>query len=264
MNADHVLSSLEKKGKVQTQKIYRRHGVAGPCYGVSYADMQRFTKSLQCDHALSLALWKSGVHDARVLATRVADPQKLKEADFERWLGDVDNYILDDAVASLAARSPLASVIAKKWIKSPAEWRAAAGWTIMATLAVEGKLSAGAAKPLLPRIQREIPEAANRARHAMNNALIAIGGSIEELREHALQIAKAIGKVEVDHGQTHCKTPDAASYIQKMADHARTRVAPKQGKALAKKGTSKKKLASKAQPLATKKAPLKKAKAVRS
>lgn len=264
MNADQVLSSLEKKGKAQTQKIYRRHGVLGPCYGVSYADMQAFTKSLQCDHALSLALWKSGVHDARVLATRVADPEKLEERDFERWLGDVDNYILDDAVASLAARSPLSSVIAKKWIKSPAEWRAAAGWTIIATLAVEGKLSASAAKPLLPRIQREIHEAENRARHAMNNALIAVGGSIEELRDTALQIAKAIGKVKVDHGQTNCTTPDAAGYIQKMANHAQTKAKPMKRKAAAKKSTSKKKLASKAQPLVTKKSERKKSKTARS
>ena len=33
----------------------------------------------------------------------------------------------------------------------------------------------------------------------------------------ALEAAKAIGKVEVDHGDTDCKTPDAASYILKAA-----------------------------------------------
>jgi len=60
----------------------------------------------------------------------------------------------------------------------------------------------------------------------MNNALIAIGGSIKSLREPALKVAKAVGKVEVDHGKTGCKTPDAARYIEKMVDRAskRTRV----------------------------------------
>ena len=30
---------------------------------------------------------------------------------------------------------------------------------------------------------------------------------------------KKIGKVEVDHGQTSCKTPDAASYMAKVLAH---------------------------------------------
>jgi hypothetical protein len=32
-----------------------------------------------------------------------------------------------------------------------------------------------------------------------------------------LAIAKKIGKVDVDHGETSCKTPDAGPYIRKMA-----------------------------------------------
>jgi serine/threonine protein kinase len=43
----------------------------------------------------------------------------------------------------------------------------------------------------------------------MNSVSIAIGGYHPELRDEALAIAKEIGKVEVDHGDTSCKTPDA-------------------------------------------------------
>ena len=50
----------------------------------------------------------------------------------------------------------------------------------------------------------------------MNNALIAIGGRNAKLKKLALAAAKKIGKVEVDHGDTSCKTPDAAAYINKM------------------------------------------------
>jgi 3-methyladenine DNA glycosylase AlkD len=216
MNANTVLSRLQRKGKPNTEKTYRRHGVTGLCFGVSYADLQAFSKSIRCDHALSLELWQSGVHDARVLATEVADASQVEPGELDRWLSQVDNYILDDAVSALAARSPLASHIARKWIRSPVEWRAAAGWNVVAALAVEGLLGDRSAKALLSRIQKQIPKAKNRARHAMNNALIAIGGSLEVVREQALTTAKAIGRVEVDHGKTGCKTPDAARYIQKM------------------------------------------------
>lgn len=55
----------------------------------------------------------------------------------------------------------------------------------------------------------------NRVRFAMNSALIAIGGRNPQLEERAMAIAQVIGKVIVDHGETNCKTPDAATAIEK-------------------------------------------------
>lgn len=56
----------------------------------------------------------------------------------------------------------------------------------------------------------------NDLRHEMNQTLIAIGSRNERLRDRALATARRIGKVEVDHGETACKTPDAESYIAKV------------------------------------------------
>lgn len=53
----------------------------------------------------------------------------------------------------------------------------------------------------------------------MNNALIAIGIYKPELREKAITAAQRIGKVDVDHGKTSCKIPDAAEYINKAVAH---------------------------------------------
>jgi hypothetical protein len=57
----------------------------------------------------------------------------------------------------------------------------------------------------------------------MNNAVIAIGIRSPTLRKLALTVAKRIGKVEVDHGETNCKTPDAAAYILKTVAHRKKR-----------------------------------------
>ncbi len=70
----------------------------------------------------------------------------------------------------------------------------------------------------LETIEREIHSRKNRVRDAMNNALIAIGIRNSELENLALAAAQRIGKVEVDHGETGCKTPDAAEYIRKTRD----------------------------------------------
>jgi 3-methyladenine DNA glycosylase AlkD len=76
---------------------------------------------------------------------------------------------------------------------------------------------ADAAK-ILATIEKEIHRSANWSRYAMNNALIAIGVYKPALRKQAIAAATRIGKVVVDHGETHCKTPDAAPYITKAAN----------------------------------------------
>ncbi len=68
---------------------------------------------------------------------------------------------------------------------------------------------------LLDIIRDEIHLRKNRVRDAMNSALIAIGVRNSKLREKAFSVAAAIGTVEVDHGETSCKTPDAADYIRR-------------------------------------------------
>ncbi|MFE6587353.1 DNA alkylation repair protein, partial [Bacillus mobilis] len=53
-----------------------------------------------------------------------------------------------------------------------------------------------------------------------NRALIAIGVRNESLERQAIETARVIGKVEVDHGETSCKTPDAEAYIKKTKERA--------------------------------------------
>lgn len=68
---------------------------------------------------------------------------------------------------------------------------------------------------LLKTIERDIHGAPNHVRQAMNGALIAIGLRNTKLEKLAVAAAKRIGKVEVDHGDTSCQTPDAVAYIAK-------------------------------------------------
>jgi hypothetical protein len=73
------------------------------------------------------------------------------------------------------------------------------------------------------QIEKEIHAGKNRVKYAMNNALIAIGVSSSKLQKKAIEAAKRIGRVEVDHGETNCQTPDAVAYIQKMLEHRKRR-----------------------------------------
>ena len=78
----------------------------------------------------------------------------------------------------------------------------------------------------LPEIERTIHSAPNAQREVMNHAVIAIGCRSEALRKAATDAAKRIGKVEVDHGDTACKTPDAEAYIEKTWAHSTSKGFP--------------------------------------
>jgi len=216
MKPTEALARLESMGTAQNRKVYARHGVLGPAFGVSYANLDKLTKGIGLDHALAEALWRSGNHDARVLATRVADPARAGAKLLGAWLKDVDSYPLAGALAELVARTSSAGTLAKKWIAREGEWPTSTGWQVFGHLCDSGALEEETCRELLHVIEETLATSPNRTRYAMNSALIAIGCSGGELQRLAVAAAKRIGPVEVDHGETGCKTPDAAGYIAKV------------------------------------------------
>lgn len=234
MKKTEVLKQLAALGTAQNRKTYGRHGVQGAAYGVSYANLGKLQKKIKVDHALAESLWDSGNHDARVLATMIADPARITAAKLEAWIADCANYVLTDAVSGVAAKSPHGAKKLKKWTKAKGEWAAAVGWNVLASVAMsDPELPDGFFESYVATIEDGIHSAANRARHSMNNALITIGARNPKLEKRVLAAAKRIGKVEVDHGETSCKTPDAAAYIQKIKAHAKARQAKAKAKSRA-------------------------------
>jgi 3-methyladenine DNA glycosylase AlkD len=217
VTAGEVMAELQAAGKEETARTYRRHGVRGECFGVSYADLGRIKKRIGADNALARELWRTGNHDARVLATMIADPAEATAADVEGWVRDVDCYLLTGPVARIATRLPDATERAARWMADDGEWVARSGWHLVSGLATaQNELSDDYFAAFLPEIERRIHSAQNRVREAMNDTLIAIGSRNAALREKALEAARRVGKVAIDHGQTGCKTPDAGPYIEKV------------------------------------------------
>lgn len=233
MTCEQAMAALKAAGSEPTRKTYARHGIdPARAFGVTYAEIYKLAKQAGQDHALAQKLWSSGNHDARILAANIADPDAISSSELQSWMGDCRNYLLMDAVSTLAMRTPHAAAKARAWIDSREEYIAAGGWNVVAGLAMAGApegTRGRAKKPerdsewddaafekLLTRIERDISSAKNRVKHSMNNALICIGLRGAKLRDAAIAAARRIGKVKVDHGQTGCKTPDAVAYIQKV------------------------------------------------
>jgi 3-methyladenine DNA glycosylase AlkD len=230
IKAYDLLLELEMVGTEQNRKVYLRHGVKGYQFGVSFANLKRFAKRIGSNTPMAEMLWCSGVHDARVLATMVADSQTIMECLLDRWLDDLDNYILTDAFSDMVARTRFALKKANEWSASTQEWVGAAGWNLIAQLALhDSSLQDVYFLEKLADIEKHIHQRPNRTRYSMNNALIAIGVRNPELESKALALSDRIGSVQVDHGDTSCKTPDAREYILKTIQHRKKKTSSKEG-----------------------------------
>ena len=224
MNLNSALRELKQRGTVQNRKVYRRHGVGENMYGVSLGELRTLARQIKIDQTLAVQLWATGNHDAQMLATMIADPDGFDAKMLDAWAKDLSNYLITDELASLTARTVYRRKKAEKWHKAVGEWIGRAGWQLIAQLALHDRtLTDDYFETYLVDIAARIHSRPNRVRDAMNNALIAIGVRNAALQSKALGVAAAIGPVEVDHGETSCKTPDATAYILRTSAHRQNR-----------------------------------------
>lgn len=176
----------------------RRFGItpAGGQLGVSVARLRILARSHRRDHALASALWAEGIHEARILATLVADPRRLTRAQLDRWVRDCDNWAVTDALAFLADRTEFAEARAHAWSRRRAEFVKRAAFSTMAGLAVHRKeLPDEVFLRFLPVIAREAGDERNYVKKAVNWALRQIGKRNPRLRRAAIAEARRIRKL---------------------------------------------------------------------
>ncbi len=226
LSLDAVMQALEAAGSEQTRRTYARHGVVQPMFGVSFATLKALYKRIKVDHALALALWDTGNFDARNLALKVVDPARMEEDRLDQWACDQSARMCSGYVARLAAEGPHGRSCVLRWLGSADLHQQTSGWKLVAALAmIDETLEDAWFDAHLASIERGIHAAPNAVREAMNEAVIAIGCRNPSLRARATAAAGRIGTVEVDHGDTACKTPIAADSIAKAWAHAQAKQA---------------------------------------
>ncbi|MDE0299291.1 MAG: DNA alkylation repair protein [Candidatus Poribacteria bacterium] len=224
MTLQDVLQELESLGTAQNRKVYRRHGACENLYGVSFANLRKMAKQLKIDHSLAQQLWSTSNHEAQLLASMIADPETAEESLVDRWITELADRIVTSEFTVFVSKTPYFHAKTGEWLDSEEEWIGRAGWQLLALLAMNDESTPDSYfENYLGIIEREIHTRQNMVRDAMNSALIAIGIRNPALEKKALSAAKTIGKVEVDHGETSCKTPDAAEYIRKTVARKKQR-----------------------------------------
>jgi len=220
MTVNEIMTELQSLGSEGIKKIFLKHGIKEPLFGVKISDLKTLQKKIKKDYQLALDLYGTGNADAMYLAGLTADDEKMTKADLQKWVElAISNNISEYTVPWVAAGSKFGYEIALEWIENQHDYINSAGWCTLgniAALKADHDLNIHSYRILLSRVIKTIHTSGNRVRHCMNNFVINVGSYIIPLTEEAIDAASKIGVVYVDMNGTSCKTPNAAEYITKV------------------------------------------------
>ena len=162
--------------------------------GLSIPVMRRLAKSLGHDHALALALWRSGGPDACIVAGMLAESDKLTSAQMDEWVGDFASWDVCDQVCGNAfSSSPLAWHKVTEWAGRREEFVRRAAFALLSSLAVHDKLASDERfMAMLALIETAADDERNFVKKAVNWALRNIGKRNRVLNAAAIETARRI------------------------------------------------------------------------
>lgn len=166
--------------------------------GVPVPKLRGLAKKIKKDGPLAEKLWESGIHEARILATMIADPASFAPKLADAWTRDFDSWdTCDQACMNLYRWTPFAWKKINAWAKSEKEFVRRAGFALIAALA-SGDKGAEDNKfiALFPLIRRYSSDERNFVRKAVNWALRGIGKRNLRLNSAAVKAAEDISKID--------------------------------------------------------------------
>jgi 3-methyladenine DNA glycosylase AlkD len=193
-----VIKTLKKQSNKENVAGMARFGInSRNTLGVPMPVLRRLAHELGKDHALALALWDSGIHEARILAGLIAEPARLNDGQMERWVKDFDSWdVCDQVCSNLFDKTPAAAAKAAAWSRRTEEYVKRAGFVVMAALAVHNKTAPDAVfRKFLPLVLCGARDERNFVRKGVNWALRQIGKRNQSLNRAAIAMAREIAQL---------------------------------------------------------------------
>ena len=195
-DAASVLAELKALGSAQFRAdLPARYGiVTQDAFGVRMNAMQTLAKKLGRNHALALALWKTGNYEARTVAAMVADPNAVTPALMDQWCRDFDNWAICDSVCfKLFDRTPHAREKVWEWADWEGEFQKRAAFALLASVALHHKKADHESfTPFYPLLENAAGDERNFVKKAVSWALRAIGGRDARLRAAGVALARKL------------------------------------------------------------------------
>jgi len=190
-----VLRQLKAAADQRVRAKMAYFGVDVPkAHGISAPVLHQFAKHIGKDHRLAQQLWKTSIHEAKILATLIGEAEKVTAAEMDQWARDFDAWdVVDAACCYLYAHAKPAWNKATAWSRRREEFVKRASFSLIAYLSYKDEAAPDARFVRFLRvIEREAHDERNFVRKAVNWALRNIGKRNKRLHREAIRAAERI------------------------------------------------------------------------
>ena len=194
MTVNEILNELKSLGTEDHLRKMKGFGIdADEAYGVKVPLIRGLAKLIGKNHELAMELRKSPVHEARLMASMIADHKLLTESDFDDWVSEFRSWDICDGTCSLLGKTPFARKKIDEYADNQSEFVKRTAFVLMCHFAVhEKKLPDDFFYPFFEIIENQAWDNRNFVKKAVNWALRQIGKRNANLREIAIETAERI------------------------------------------------------------------------
>lgn len=193
MTFDEIVSRFESLSNPENAEGMKKFGIVPKNgYGVPIPEIRKTAKEIGFDHELAVRLWRSGIHDCRLLASMVEDPKAVTSVQMEEWAADLYSWDLcDQCCSNLFRHTPYARSKCFEWSGRSEEFVKRAAFSLIASLSVADKNAPDEEMAeFFPLIERESSDDRNFVKKAVNWALRQLGKRSSSLNRTAVELAE--------------------------------------------------------------------------
>ncbi|MFA5047859.1 MAG: DNA alkylation repair protein [Patescibacteria group bacterium] len=142
MTVKQIIGELKRQGKKANIIGMKRFGIRpnDRLLGASMPIIRKLGKKIGRNHELALELWQSGLHEARILASIIEDPEAVTSQQADIWVADLKSWdTCDQLCGNLLDKTKLVEKKIFKWTKNKQEFIRRAGFVVLAWSAVHNK-----------------------------------------------------------------------------------------------------------------------------
>ncbi len=193
-DVDAVTAWLEANRSADNIAGMDRFGiVTETAYGIPNSALRPLARKIKRNHDRALALWQTGIREARILAGFTDEPKKVTVEQAVSWAQDFNSWEIVDHAASLFIDAGLHEELIGRFAADEREFVRRAGFAMMAWGAVHLKTQPDALmESWLPLIEEHAGDDRNFVKKAVNWALRQIGKRSMALHGPALALAEQL------------------------------------------------------------------------
>ncbi|NOU42101.1 MAG: DNA alkylation repair protein [Methyloglobulus sp.] len=196
MNLQQVISCLHALADPEKIAIKeRKFGIKTQnALGIYHKDLKDLAKEIGCDNKLAIDLFDTGIYEARILCSKIYDPECIAEQQMDQWVKTFENWeICDSFCMGFFAKSKHGLSKAFEWSENEHEFIKRAGFVIMAAYGFADKAAVNEVfEQFFPIIEREVDDDRIYVKKAVNWALRNIGKRNVDLNKQAIVVAKRV------------------------------------------------------------------------